>query len=482
MAILKTITKRTPDNQPISLQRKWTFGSIVGVFFVFITFAWFLVIAFSNQLIQTEQVNLTSSMGTVATELQRLDTQDLTSKNVDNLNATMSPAVQQMGRPDYQFTIYNAEGIQIFPVKHNEYPFVPRKSFNVEKIQHNYESRLVAEQPLYNQKGALIGYLQGVNNLSTLHATFKRIYLIILVSILLGLILLSIWNYWLVNYLTQPVKDMTNLADEIRRDPNSPKRVIITTRHNDELTGLASLLNSMLDQIQTFIAQQQRFVEDVSHELRTPVAIVKGHMELLNRWGKDDPKILAESIEASLQEISRMQGLVQEMLDMTRADQVELAFKQEHTDVRQVVQTVFANYQMITPDFTFYLDDDLNKPTFVNMSRDHLEQILIILTDNAIKYSEKRLEIHFAMDKNGHFVEVAIQDFGEGLTPKDAAHVFDRFFRVDKARSRKQGGNGLGLSIAQKLVEGYGGQIWLESAVHEGSIFHLKLPINNNTK
>ncbi|MCW0953858.1 HAMP domain-containing histidine kinase [Weissella ceti] len=478
MAILKTITKRAPDDRPISLQRKWTFGSIIGVFFVFITFAWFLITAFSNQLIQTEKVNLTASMETVATELQRFKTDDLTVNNVDKLNETMSPAVQQMTRADYQFTIYNDSATQIYPFKQNEYPFKKGTSFDLKQINHNYESRLVAEQPLYNRGGDLIGYLQGVNTLATLHATFKRIYLIILVSIVLGLILLSIWNYWLVNYLTQPVKAMTNLADEIRRDPNSPERVTITTRHNDELTGLASLLNSMLDQIQSFISQQQRFVEDVSHELRTPVAIVKGHMELLNRWGKDDPKILAESIEASLQEISRMQGLVQEMLDMTRADQVELAFKKENTDVRQVVQTVFANYQMITPDFTFYLDDDLNKPTFVNMSRDHLEQILIILTDNAVKYSQTRLEIHFAMAKHGHFVEIAIQDFGEGLTPEDADHVFDRFFRVDKARSRKQGGNGLGLSIAQKLIEGYGGQIWLESAINEGSIFHIKLPIN----
>lgn len=478
MAILKPIAKKTPDNQPISLQRKWTFGSIVGVFFVFITFAWFLVIAFSNQLIQTEKSNLTASMGTVATELQHLNTSNLTMKDVDRLNATMSPAMQQITRADYKYTIYNDDAEQIFPAKDSAYSFKKSDSFSVDEKLHRGETHLVAKQPLYNQEGDLIGYLQGVNTLATLHATFKRIYLIIIVSIVLGLILLSIWNYWLVNYLIQPVRDMTNLADEIRHDPSSPKRVTITTKHNDELTGLASLLNSMLDQIQTFITQQQQFVEDVSHELRTPVAIVKGHMELLNRWGKDDPKVLAESIDASLQEISRMQGLVQEMLDMTRADQVEIAFKKENTDVRQVVKAVFANYQMITPDFTFYLDDDLKKPTLVNMSRDHLEQILIILTDNAVKYSQSRQEIHFAMSKNGHFAEIAIQDFGEGLSSEDAKHVFDRFYRVDKARSRKQGGNGLGLSIAQKLVQGYGGEIWLESALGEGSIFHLKLPIN----
>jgi signal transduction histidine kinase len=233
--------------------------------------------------------------------------------------------------------------------------------------------------------------------------------------------------------------------------------------------------------MQRFITQQQRFVEDVSHELRTPVAIVKGHMELLNRWGKDDPKILDESIQASLKEMQRMQGLVQEMLDLTRADQVELTFKDGHTDAKEVINSVYHNYELIYPDFKFVLDDTLKSATWLNMSRDHFEQILIILTDNSVKYSQDRKEIHFSASKSGSNLEVAIQDFGEGISSEDAQHVFDRFYRVDKARSRKQGGNGLGLSIAQKLVEGYGGTIALESALGQGTIFRVTLPIQEET-
>jgi signal transduction histidine kinase len=116
------------------------------------------------------------------------------------------------------------------------------------------------------------------------------------------------------------------------------------------------------------------------------------------------------------------------------------------------------------------------------MNRDHLEQILIILSDNAVKYSQERREIHFAASRSGKLVELAVQDFGEGISPEDASRVFDRFYRVDKARSRKQGGNGLGLSIAQKLVEGYGCKIQLESAIGQGSIFRITLPIKNQDK
>jgi signal transduction histidine kinase len=177
-----------------------------------------------------------------------------------------------------------------------------------------------------------------------------------------------------------------------------------------------------------------------------------------------------------------MEGLVSEMLDLTRADQVELTFREGDTDAKELINGIYTNFKMIHPDFTFRIDDDLKGPTIVNMNRDHLEQILIILSDNAVKYSQERREIHFAASRSGKLVELAVQDFGEGISPEDASRVFDRFYRVDKARSRKQGGNGLGLSIAQKLVEGYGGKIQLESAIGQGSIFRITLPIKNQDK
>ena len=156
-------------------------------------------------------------------------------------------------------------------------------------------------------------------------------------------------------------------------------------KHEDELAELGRLFNKMLDRMQRYIEQQQQFVEDVSHELRTPVAIIQGHLSLLKRWGKDDPAVLDESIEASLQEIARMKSLVQEMLDLSRAEQVEIQFGKEITDAKEVGLQVFNNFQMIHPDFTFVLDDDLKDITNVQIYRNHLEQVLIILMDNAVE-------------------------------------------------------------------------------------------------
>ncbi|WP_457785835.1 HAMP domain-containing sensor histidine kinase [Weissella cibaria] len=445
-----------------------------------------MIQAFSTQMLKTERQQVSSSLEVVTTRLQNLDESKLLPANVDDMLRPKSndldkvvndPVLQQITRQDYTVRVYNANGAQVYPIGGQGVAF--RKVTHQEiTLQHDHgPAMLVGRQELRNTADKVIGYVVIENHLTSYHATFNRVYMIIVILIGLGLFLVALWGYWLSDYLLRPVNNIKRVVDEIQSDPQSQARVVNEDRKPDELTDLSDLLNDMLNRMQRFILQQHQFVEDVSHELRTPVAIVKGHMELLNRWGKDDPKILDESITASLQEMRRMEGLVSEMLDLTRADQVELTFRDGDTDVKDMINGIYMNFQMIHPDFTFGLDDDLKGPTIVNMNRDHLEQILIILSDNAVKYSQNRKEIHFAASRSGNMVELAVQDFGEGISPEDAARVFDRFYRVDKARSRKQGGNGLGLSIAQKLVEGYGGHIELESAIGQGSIFRITLPI-----
>ena len=481
-----SIIKETPQRKGLSLKWKWALGSAAGVFLIFIIFAWFMIQAFSTQMLKTERQQVSSSLEVVTTRLQNLDESKLLPANVDDMLRPKSndldkvvndPVLQQITRQDYTVRVYNANGAQVYPIGGQGVAF--RKVTHQEiTLQHDHgPAMLVGRQELRNTADKVIGYVVIENHLTSYHATFNRVYMIIVILIGLGLFLVALWGYWLSDYLLRPVNNIKRVVDEIQSDPQSQARVVNEDRKPDELTDLSDLLNDMLNRMQRFILQQHQFVEDVSHELRTPVAIVKGHMELLNRWGKDAPKILDESITASLQEMRRMEGLVSEMLDLTRADQVELTFRDGDTDVKDMINGIYMNFQMIHPDFTFGLDDDLKGPTIVNMNRDHLEQILIILSDNAVKYSQNRKEIHFAASRSGNMVELAVQDFGEGISPEDAARVFDRFYRVDKARSRKQGGNGLGLSIAQKLVEGYGGHIELESAIGQGSIFRITLPI-----
>ena len=488
MAVSTTTVKKAPQRKELSLRWKWALGSAVGVFLIFILFAWFVVAAFSNQMVNNEKRSMVRSTDVVEQRFADLHTSEMSVAQIEDLlrprgndysEISSDPVVSDISRQGYEIYLFDNHGRQIFPSQPSDFKFESVSHMNFRQINSLFSNRghIIGTRPIFNRQNQRLGYVVIENRLQPFHQVFDRVYLIIAVLIAIGILLIGMFGYWWSDYLLQPVARIQDVVDKINLDPQAPNRVELRSQYEDELTALAKLLNDMLDRMQRFILQQHQFVEDVSHELRTPVAIVKGHMELLNRWGKDDPKILEESISASLTEMKRMEVLVQEMLDLTRADQVELTFKDGDTDVQEVMHAVYNNFSMIKPEFSFSLEDDLKGPTIVNMSRDHLEQILIILSDNAVKYSQERKEVHFAVSSAGPNVMIAVQDFGEGISPEDAARVFDRFYRVDKARSRKQGGNGLGLSIAQKLIEGYGGHIELESAIGHGSLFRITLPI-----
>ena len=331
--------------------------------------------------------------------------------------------------------------------------------------------------PIYSQKSRqVIGYLQVENNLNAYVQSYRQLRLVCGLALCLVVLASGLLGYFLSSFFLQPLSGIHDTVKAISKDPTKNIRVPKVNR-NDELAELIEMFNEMLDRMQRYLDQQSQFVSDVSHELRTPVAIIQGHLEMLQRWGKDDPQVLDDSLAASLVETKRMKNLVQEMLDLSRAEQVEINFRDPRTVVNDVVHQVFNNFKMLYPDFTFTLDDDVDEKISVNIYRDHLEQVLVILCDNAVKYSGERKEIHLTLSRGMNTVEIGVQDFGEGIAPEDAQRVFDRFYRVDKARSRKKGGNGLGLSIAQRLVEGYHGSISLESSLGAGSLFKVVLPI-----
>ena len=353
------------------------------------------------------------------------------------------------------------------------------------KIEHTSAYNvLVLGKKVFSEKDKhLIGYVQVTNDLVNYDQTRRKLILIFLVFSLIAAIGIALLSYGLSSWLLGPIDLINDTIGKINGDDESDALANLRVpefKHEDELAELGRLFNKMLDRMQRYIEQQQQFVEDVSHELRTPVAIIQGHLSLLKRWGKDDPAVLDESIEASLQEIARMKSLVQEMLDLSRAEQVEIQFGKEITDAKEVGLQVFNNFQMIHPDFTFVLDDDLKDITNVQIYRNHLEQVLIILMDNAVKYSRERKEVHMTLSKNINDIDIVIQDFGEGISQENIDRIFDRFYRVDKARSRDKGGNGLGLSIARRLIEGYHGKLVVESAVGQGSVFRVSLPLAKN--
>ena len=323
----------------------------------------------------------------------------------------------------------------------------------------------------------LIGHLQVTNRMAKLVELKKQLrFLFLQLIVMEGIVSIGL-AYFISRLISKPIEEIHDIIASINEENIETKRLIVPKK-NDEFAIVSQQFNELLDKISFYIAQQKHFVEDVSHELRTPVAIVEGHLKLLNRWGKDDPEVLEESLTASLSEIQRMKTLVQEMLDLSRAPQVREQYKDATTEVVATLEQIVTNFKVLYPDFTFIADIDTKKEIISPIYRNHFEQAIIILLDNAVKYSTNRKEIIVSLSPTTEAVEIGIQDFGMGLSEEDKKKVFSRFYRVDKARSRERGGNGLGLSIAKELVEGYNGKISVTSRLNQGSLFKVKLPIN----
>ena len=323
----------------------------------------------------------------------------------------------------------------------------------------------------------LIGHLQVTNRMAKLVELKKQLrFLFLQLIVMEGIVSIGL-AYFISRLISKPIEEIHDIIASINEENIETKRLIVPKK-NDEFAIVSQQFNELLDKISFYIAQQKHFVEDVSHELRTPVAIVEGHLKLLNRWGKDDPEVLEESLTASLSEIQRMKTLVQEMLDLSRAPQVREQYKDATTEVVATLEQIVTNFKVLYPDFTFIADIDTKKEIISPIYRNHFEQVIIILLDNAVKYSTNRKEIIVSLSPTTEAVEIGIQDFGMGLSEEDKKKVFSRFYRVDKARSRERGGNGLGLSIAKELIEGYNGKISVTSRLNQGSLFKVKLPIN----
>ena len=226
---------------------------------------------------------------------------------------------------------------------------------------------------------------------------------------------------------------------------------------NDELGQLGKEFNDVLDQLETSLNQQNQFVSDASHELKTPLAIIKGNLDMLLRWGKDDPEILNSSLEISSKEADRLIMLCNELLHLTREMKVKC---KEAINIIPIINQIVKEFEELHPDFTFTITIDSDKKIWI--TEEHLRQLLIILLDNAVKYSKadsKKIELKFLN------YELKVKDYGIGIEESKINYIFNRFYKTD----------GLVLAIAKRLCDHYGFKISVISKLNEYSEFTINL-------
>jgi len=233
--------------------------------------------------------------------------------------------------------------------------------------------------------------------------------------------------------------------------------------------------------IKTAMDSQSTFIADASHELRTPVAVVRTNAELLQRHigpaSSGEPATDAAAVQDILSESERLGRMVDQMLTLAKADAGENGVSISEVPLHELAEQVARSMKALAEARGVDLEAQTGETVNVRGDRDRLRELLVILLDNAVKYTDAGGKVALSVHRNQKKAEIAISDSGRGIPAESLPHIFDRFYRADKARSRETGGTGLGLAIARHIVDAHGGTIDIESKEGEGTRVSVELPV-----
>ncbi len=323
--------------------------------------------------------------------------------------------------------------------------------------------------PMFDNAGQPIGHIQVarlLDNFEIYNRVLIRALVFSALAAVASLLLLAI----LTSTLFRPLEDIATVARQITRADDLSRRVPHSNR-TDEIGDLARAFNQTLERLDRLFSSQQRFLADVSHELRTPLTSVRGNLDLMSRFGRYD----AESMAVIQDEMERMSRLLGDLLLLARADTGGLPLRHQPVELDNVLFEVYRQVSRIEKSVTVELTD-VDQASILG-DEDRLKQLLLNLVDNGIKYTQPGGVVRLSLAKDNAWAQLTVSDTGIGIPAEDLPHIFDRFYRVDKARGRAQGGSGLGLAIVKWIVQAHGGGIQVDSTPGQGTTFRVSLPL-----
>ncbi|MFC4304739.1 sensor histidine kinase [Cohnella boryungensis] len=339
-----------------------------------------------------------------------------------------------------------------------------------ETKQINGQRVLYLSMPFFDQ-GRMIGTVEAARRLTVLDS-----YLQILVGALtvtsIGAIVFAIFGtYWFTSRLTGPIGQMVQTMREIDRSGKLYRVKLNGREESVELQQMVRAFNQMIDRLDRTMESQKHFVADASHELKTPLTVISSYADMLKRWGRDNAEVRDEAIEAISKESERMQNLIRSMLTLAEAEQdnwLDISRFDVTSVVRELSDVLGKTFER---DIRVHAG---NTSVYMRGDKEKIRQLLLILIDNALKYSKEPIDVRIRNQKNG--IKLEVTDYGIGVSEADIPHMFQRFYRVDEARHRTTGGSGLGLSIAKKIIDVHEGSVEVYSKPGNGTTVSIQLP------
>ena len=332
---------------------------------------------------------------------------------------------------------------------------------------------LIAARPATGADGGRY-FVEVGSSAAATEATLNRVLVMLAIALPLAVCVAVAGGFVLVRRALDPVERIGRKAEEITQHNLSERLPVV--RSGDELERLSVALNHMISRLQEAMHSSKQFVADASHELRTPLTVMRGELESLAQ----DPQLKRETREtlgSVLEEVDRLSEIVDGLFALSRLDAGEAHAEWVRFDLAELAATTADQMSLLAEDKQVSVACDSSPGVTVEGDRARLKQVVVNLLDNAIKYTPQGGRVALSVRREGGYAVLDVTDNGIGIPAEALPHVFKRFFRVDRSRSREQGGAGLGLSIVKSICSAHGAVVEVVSAPGKGSTFRIKQPL-----
>ena len=321
--------------------------------------------------------------------------------------------------------------------------------------------------------GVIFGVLEVGQLEDDLSDTLTTLLIILGIAYPVTLVFASLGGVFLAGRALSPIDNITRAARHISAEDLNQR--LNLRLPDDEVGRLAHTFDDMIARLDDAFRRQRQFTADASHELRTPLTIIKGQIDV-SLQKEREPEAYRQVLQGVNEEVDRLIRLAGSLLTLTRADAGQIPLTFENVNIAEVVTGALEQVRATADDKGVRSQLAPGPPVTIQADEDLLLQLMLNLLDNAIKYTPSGGLVTVGWRMSGNQVELRVQDAGIGISREHLPYLFDRFYRVDKARSRAEGGVGLGLAISRWITEAHGGSIHVENAPDEGSIFTVLLP------
>ncbi len=319
-----------------------------------------------------------------------------------------------------------------------------------------------------------IGVLQVATSMAVVDATQEALLVVLVLGVAISMTIAGMASWISTGTALAPLGDVTQVALQITRADDLSRRIPYKGNPDDEVGQLISAFNQTLQRLENLFNTQRRFLADVGHELRTPLTVIKGNVDLMRRMGCMDD----ESMEGIDSEVDRMTRLVGDLLLLAQAESGKLPLHRRLVELDTLLLDALQQMRVLARDRVQLKLGEIDQ-VLVCGDQDRLKQVLVNLLGNAITYTPAGGEVVVGLAKVGNRARLTVSDTGPGIPPEDLPHIFERFYRGEKSRTRQKEGKGfgLGLSIAYWIVRNHGGQIDVDSRLNQGTTFCVWLPL-----